>query len=96
MADKLREVVAGNNYFLDFGLLGSKTVPAMLTKYGYIEDAMKMITKTEAPSWGYWVETMGYSTLPETWTLSPKFADASLNHVFMGDVSAWMMNFAKR
>ena len=92
VADKLREVVAGNNYFLDFGLLGSKTVPAMLTKYGYIEDAMKMITKTEAPSWGYWVETMGYSTLPETWTLSPKFADASLNHVFMGDVSAWMMN----
>ena len=53
---------------------------------------MKMITKTEAPSWGYWVETMGYSTLPETWTLSPKFADAYLNHVFMGDVSAWMMN----
>ena len=92
VADKLREVVAGNNYFLDFGLLGSKTVPAMLTKYGYIEDVMKMITKTEAPSWGYWVETMGYSTLPETWTLSPKFADASLNHVFMGDVSAWMMN----
>lgn len=92
VADKLREVIAGNNYFLDFGLLGSKTVPAMLTKYGYIEDAMKMITKTEAPSWGYWVETMGYSTLPETWTLSQKFADASLNHVFMGDVSAWMMN----
>lgn len=35
---------------------------------------------------------MGYTTLPETWTLSPKFADASLNHVFMGDISAWMMN----
>lgn len=64
----------------------------MLTRYGYVEDAMKMITKTEAPSWGYWVETMGYTTLPETWTLSPEFRDASLNHVFMGDVSAWMMN----
>ena len=35
---------------------------------------------------------MGYTTLPETWTLSPQFRDASLNHVFMGDVSAWMMN----
>lgn len=92
VADKLREVVASNNHFLDFGLLGSKTVPAMLTKYGYIDDVMKMITKTEAPSWGYWVETMGYTTLPETWTLSPEFRDASLNHVFMGDVSAWMMN----
>lgn len=92
VADKLRETVVANDYFLDFGLIGSKTVPAMLAKYGYIEDVMKMITKTEAPSWGYWVETMGYTTLPETWTLSPEFRDASLNHVFMGDISAWMMN----
>lgn len=92
VADRLHEVVAANDYFLDFGLLGSKTVPAMLTRYGYVEDAMKMVTKREAPSWGYWVETMGYTTLAETWTLSPKFADASLNHVFMGDISAWMMN----
>lgn len=92
VADRLQKVVADNDHFLDFGLLGSKTVPAMLTKYGYVEDAMKMITKTDAPSWGYWVETMGYTTLPETWTLSPEFRDASLNHVFMSDVSAWMMN----
>lgn len=92
VADKLQEVVAENDHFLDFGLLGSRTVPAMLTAYGYVEDAMLMITKTDAPSWGYWVETMGYTTLPETWTLSPEFRDASLNHVFMGDVSAWMMN----
>ena len=92
IADKLCQTVRNNNHSLDFGLLGSKTVPAMLTQYGYVEDAMQMITKTDAPSWGYWVETMGYSTLPETWTLSPEFRDASLNHVFMGDVSAWMMN----
>lgn len=92
VADKLHQVVAENNYFLDFGLLGSKSVPAMLTKYGYIEDAYKMITKTEAPSWGYWVETKGYTTLTETWLLSPEFHDASLNHVFMGDISAWMYN----
>ncbi len=91
VADNLHKTVAGNNYFLDFGLLGSKSVPAMLAKYGYIEDAYRMVTKTEAPSWGYWVETQGYTTLAETWTLSPKFHDASLNHVFMGDVSAWMM-----
>ena len=92
VAKTLRDKIVANDCFLDFGLLGSKTVPAMLTKYGYIEDAMKMILKTEAPSWGYWVETMGYTTLPETWKMNDKFADASLNHVFMGDVSAWMMN----
>ena len=45
VADKLCEVVRANNHFLDFGLLGSKSVPAMLTRYGYVEDAMKMITK---------------------------------------------------
>lgn len=92
VAAVLHEKVAANDYFLDFGLLGSKTVPAMLTRYGYVEDAMRMITKTEAPSWGYWVQTCGYTTLAETWTLSPEFRDASLNHVFMGDVAAWMMN----
>ena len=92
VADNLHKTVSENNYFLDFGLLGSKTVPAMLTKYGYVEDAYKMATKTKAPSWGYWVETQGYSTLAETWTLSPEFRDASINHVFMGDISAWMYN----
>ncbi|MDH6358563.1 family 78 glycoside hydrolase catalytic domain [Parabacteroides sp. PF5-9] len=92
VADNLRTAVANNNHFLDFGLIGSKTVPAILTRYGYIEDVMKMVTKTEAPSWGYWVETMGYTTLAETWTLSPQFRDASINHVFMGDISAWMVN----
>lgn len=92
VAEQLHKRIADNDYFLDFGLIGTKTVLPMLVRYGYLEDAMKMITKKEAPSWGYWVDTMGYTTLPETWTLSPKFNDASLNHVFMGDVSAWMMN----
>lgn len=91
VAKSLVDSIRANNHFLDFGLIGSKTVPAMLTKYGYIEDAMKMITKTDAPSWGYWIQ-QGYTTLPETWTISPEFRDASLNHVFLGDVSAWMMN----
>lgn len=93
VADYLQKIVAENNHFLDFGLLGSKTVLRMLSKYGYVEDAYKMATKTEAPSWGYWVETQGYTTLAETWLLSPEFHDASLNHVFMGDISAWMSSY---
>ena len=87
VANKLHELLQTNNYFLDFGMLGSKTVPAMLTKYGYVEDAMKMITKTEQPSWGFWIEKMKYKTLSEDWKCA-----SSLNHVFLGDVSSWMMN----
>ena len=90
VANKLHDAVAATNYFLDFGLLGSKTVPVMLSKYGFVEDAFNMVTKETAPSWGHWVKEKGYSTLAETWTLSPEFRDASINHVFMGDVSAWM------
>ncbi len=92
VAEKLHELVAGNNYFLDFGVIGSKTVPRMLTQYGYVEDAMKMVTKTDAPSWGYWVDKLGYSTLAEEWVLDPVKNGTSLNHVFLGDVSAWMIN----
>lgn len=92
VADRLVKMIRDNSHFLDFGLLGSKTVLRMLTKYGYAEDAYKMIVKDKAPSWGYWIKTKEYTTLPETWEMSPKFFDASLNHVFLGDVSAWMVN----
>ena len=92
VAEKLHELVAGNNYFLDFGVLGSKTVPRMLTQYGYMDDAMKMVTKTQEPSWGYWVEQLGLTALAEQWALDPIKNGTSLNHVFLGDVSAWMVN----
>ena len=93
VADILAKAIQSNDGFLDFGLLGTKTVPRILTKYGYGEIALKMITRPEAPSWGHWVDSLGYTTLPETWTLSPKFNDASLNHMFFGDISAWMYQY---
>ena len=92
VARKLHELVTGNNYFLDFGVIGSKTVLRMLTKYGYMEDAMKMVTKTQGPSWGYWIDKLGYTTLEEEWMTDPVKSGSSLNHVFLGDVSAWMIN----
>lgn len=63
----------------------------MLTRYGYAESAYKMATKEEAPSWGNWIK-LGFTTLAETWVLSPEFRDASVNHVFLGDISAWMVH----
>lgn len=91
VADQLYEKVKLNNYFLDFGVLGSKTVLRMLTKYGYADAAYEMATKKTGPSWGAWIQ-QGFTTLAETWILSPEFRDASVNHVFLGDISAWMYN----
>ncbi len=91
VAEMLNEAIVDNDYFLDFGVLGSKYVPRMLTRYGYAESAYKMATKEEAPSWGNWMK-LGFTTLAETWVLSPEFRDASVNHVFLGDISAWMVH----
>jgi len=89
IAENLVKMIRENNHQLDFGMLGSKFVPAMLTKFGYAEDAFEMITKETAPSWGNWI-SMGLTTLSETWVLDKNFKDASLNHVFLGDITAWM------
>lgn len=92
VAQKLVQSVRNNNHHLDFGVIGSKFVPAMLTKYGYAADAYKMSAKETAPSWGYWLKEKGLTTLGETWEFSPDYKDASLNHIFLGDISAWMTN----
>ena len=91
VADNLNEMVVANDCFLDFGTIGSKTVLRMLTRYGHIETAYRMAAKTEAPSWGWWVK-QGFTTLAETWLLSPEWRDASIDHVFLGDVAAWYVN----
>ena len=71
--------------------LGSKYALRMLTRYGHGDVAYKMASQKDCPSWGWWIE-QGFTTLAETWALSPEFRDASVNHVFLGDISAWMVS----
>ena len=91
VAENLNKAVEDNGGHLNFGTIGSKTVLRMLTRYGYEETAYAMAAKTDCPSWGWWVE-QGFTTLAETWALSPQWRDASVNHVFFGDVAAWYVN----
>ena len=91
VADRLFASVEATDYHLDFGTLGSKYALRMLARYGYADAAYKMAAQKDAPSWGAWIEK-GFTTLAETWLLSPEFRDASVNHVFLGDISAWMVN----
>lgn len=91
VADRLAQSVEASNGHLDFGMLGSKFALRMLTKYGYADLAYRMAAQEDCPSWGGWINR-GFTTLAETWQLSEEFRDASINHVFLGDVSAWMYN----
>jgi alpha-L-rhamnosidase len=91
VADNLSAMIEANGNYLDCGMLGSKTIIRMLAKYGHADQAFAIATKDEAPAWGNWIKK-GLKALPETWKLSPDFRDASLNHVFLGDINAWMYN----
>ena len=92
VADNLSQMIAANGGALDCGMLGSKTILRMLCKYGYADQAFQIANRTEAPSWGNWIKR-GLTSLAETWNLSPTFKDASLNHVFLGDIHAWMYQY---
>jgi alpha-L-rhamnosidase len=90
LAEKLNESVVKNDYYLDFGMLGSRYVPRVLSAYGYNQTVMNMLLKEDEPSWGSWIKK-GLTTLPE-WFQQNEYDKASLNHVFLGDISAWMLN----
>lgn len=93
MAAKLNQLIIANNYQIDFGMLGSKYVPRVLAGYGYRETVEKMLLNTQGPSWLGWIKD-GLTTLPE-WFQKKEYENASLNHVFLGDISAWMVqNYA--
>ena len=87
LAELLSRMIIQGGGHLDFGMLGSKTVLRMLTRYGHVDQALDMALRQEAPSWVAWI-AQGHTTPPEEWI--PK-EGSSLNHVFLGDINAWMM-----
>ena len=91
VAARLNEAVVTSGYICDFGLLGSKHTLRMLVKYGYMDTAYRLATQTRKPSWGNWIEE-GFTTPLETWQIRDDFADSSANHVFFGDIAAWMQS----
>lgn len=92
VAANLARMIRDNDYFIDSGVMGSRMIPRALAQYGYFDTAYKMMTKDTPPSWGYWMK-QGYTTLAEQWIFPPNYAESSINHVFFGDISAWMVNY---
>ena len=91
IADNLAASIRDNGGFLEFGSMGSKTVPRMLTKYGHLQTAYEMAAKEDSPCWGGWIKN-GLTTLPETWVLRADWRDSSLDHAFLGDIAAWYVS----
>ena len=62
-----------------------KALPNALSKYGYNDVAIKILTRTEYPSYGHW-RSLGETTLCEKWENV-----SSRNHHMYSDVINWMI-----
>lgn len=88
----LVELIHANNDHLATGFLGTPYILEVLTKYGHIGLAYKILNQTTIPSWLYPV-TKGATTIWEKWdAIKPDgdFDTCSLNHYAYGAVGNWL------
>lgn len=88
VAAELLRRVRGGRHLANFGILGAKWVPRVLSDFGFIDDAWRIFTQKERPGWAHWLES-GHGTLKESWC----DAKDSQNHIMFGDLSAWAFEY---
>lgn len=90
VADRTEEVVRyleNNDYAPHFGIQGAKYVLSVLGKAGRTDVGVKLLSRTEYPSFGYWIEH-GQTTLCEDFELTN-----SLNHHMYSCVAEFMTRY---
>jgi alpha-L-rhamnosidase len=85
VADSIAANVRERGDHLSTGLVGTKWILPMLTRYGHGDVALAVAQQRSYPSWGYWL-SLGATTLWE------EFRDTarSYNHYFLGVVDDWL------
>ncbi|MBR3750827.1 MAG: family 78 glycoside hydrolase catalytic domain [Clostridia bacterium] len=92
VADNINADIISRDYHLSTGNLCTKYLPEILTRYGHIETAMRLMEQTTYPSWGY-MRSMGATTIWERWEYATGFAMNSHSHPMYGAVTAWFYKF---
>ncbi|MFZ9687852.1 MAG: family 78 glycoside hydrolase catalytic domain [Chitinophagaceae bacterium] len=94
-ADRLVENITSYNTHLSTGFLGTPYLCEVLTKYGKVDVAYKLLMQKTFPSWLYPVK-MGATTIWERWggmhpdsTFEPASMN-SFNHYAYGAIGDWM------
>lgn len=68
------------------GVVGARYVLPVLTAAGLDDLAFTVATQTDEPSWGYWTDVLGFTSLGEDWTAGTR----SRNHHMFGSVVQWL------
>lgn len=93
----LRETIQRNNYTLTTGFVGTPYICLVLSNNGCSDDAYRLFTQTEYPSWLFPVK-QGATTFWERWnsyTVKNGFGPVSMNsfnHYAYGAIEEWMMS----
>lgn len=93
-AEKLKISAEASDYQMMTGFVTTPQILSVLCKYGYVEEAYKMIRKEGYPSYYHMLE-LGASALTEKWNTLYVNEDGkveiigSLNHVAFGAVGQW-------
>lgn len=92
---RLARLVADSGYRVSTGFAGTPYILDALTRTGHLDDAYRLLTERECPSWLYPV-TMGATTIWERWdsmlpdgSINPGEM-TSFNHYALGAVADWM------
>ncbi|WP_052670629.1 alpha-L-rhamnosidase [Draconibacterium sediminis] len=88
VAENLARRVEADQFHLDVGLLGQKSILNALSENGYAEIAYKIAAQESYPSWGWWIVN-GATTLLENWDIHAQ-NDISMNHIMFGEIGAWL------
>ena len=92
VAANINADIVKRGYHLSTGNLCTKYLPEILTRYGYLETAMKLMEQTTYPSWGY-MRSKGATTIWERWEYATGFAMNSHSHPMYGSITAWFYKY---
>lgn len=68
------------------GVIGARWVLPVLTASGHHDVAYTVATQTTEPGWGYWTDSLKFTSLGESWPADTR----SRNHHFFGAIVQWL------
>ena len=87
--DQLMRMIERDGHAFSVGFLGLRVIFHVLSMFGESALAYELITRSEYPSYGYYLDR-GFTTLPEAFD-PDIYKTGSWNHHFFGDINHWFM-----
>jgi len=81
---RLNDDLVARAYHLSAGIYATRYLMTILSDYGFTDTAFQVATRTDEPSWGWWIEN-GHATMFEGWSLNSR----SYDHHYYGSISTW-------